>query len=170
MSEPFIGEVKMFGFGFAPIGWAHCDGQLLPIEQNYSLYALLGTYYGGDGQTTFALPDLRGRVPVHMGIGYYRGQMGGIENVTLAQTQLPIHTHAVKGTTAAGDAQMGTATASFAASSGGALTYGQAAGLVNMENGVIEPFEGGGQPHNNVQPIQVVNFSIALDGIFPARS
>jgi microcystin-dependent protein len=170
MSEPFIGEIKMFGFNYAPSGWALCDGQVLPIEQNYSLYALLGTAYGGDGQTTFALPDMRGRVPVHMGPGYYRGDKGGYESVPLDQTQLPMHTHAVMGTTAAGDSAAGTATASFATSSGGASIYGEASGLVNMENGVIDPFEGGGHPHNNVQPIQVINFCIAMDGLFPARS
>ena len=170
MSEPFIGEIKMFGFNYAPRDWAQCDGQLLPIEQHYSLYALVGTSFGGDGQTTFALPDMRGRVPVHMGIGYYRGEKGGIEQVPLAQTQLPIHTHAVKGTTTAGNAAMGTAAGAFATSSGGTGIYGEATGLVNMEDGVIAQCDGGGQPHNNVQPIQVINFSIAMDGLFPSRS
>ncbi len=171
MSEPFIGEIKMFGFNYAPRGWAQCDGQILPIEQHYSLYALIGTNFGGDGQTTFALPDMRGRVPVHMGIGYYRGQKGGIEQVPLAHTQLPIHTHAVKGTTANGDTPKGSSTSSFATSPGpDDPVYGNAAGLVTMENGVIAPFEGGGQPHNNVQPIQVINFSIAMDGLFPSRN
>jgi microcystin-dependent protein len=171
MSEPFIGEIKMFGFNYAPRGWATCDGQLLPIEQNYSLYALIGTIFGGDGQATFALPDMRGRVPVHMGIGYYRGEKGGIEQVPLAHTQLPIHTHAVKGTTADGDMWTGGPDRGFATSADpGDPVYGNATALVNMENGVIETFEGGGQPHNNVQPIQVINFSIAMDGLFPSRS
>ncbi len=169
MSEPFIGEVKMFGFSFAPRGWALCDGQILPIEQHYTLYALLGTNFGGDGQTTFALPDMRGRVPVHMGIGYYRGDKGGIEQVPLAHTQLPMHTHAVKGTTEAPDSAAA-GTAGFAASGDGSAVYGDVSGLVNMENGVVAPFDGGGQPHNNVQPIQVVNFSIAMDGVFPSRN
>lgn len=169
MSEPFIGEVKMFGFSYAPSGWALCDGQILQITDHYSLYALLGVTFGGDGQTTFALPDLRGRVPVHMGIGYYRGNKGGVEAVPLAHTQLPIHTHAVKGTTANADTGEGATTRGFATSTGDSV-YGAATGLVNMENGVIEPFEGGGQAHNNVQPIQVINYCIAMDGLFPPRS
>lgn len=170
MSEPFIGEVKMFGFNYAPRDWAQCDGQILPINDHYSLYALLGTTFGGDGMTTFALPDMRGRVPVHMGIGYYRGDKGGLESVPLQQTQLPIHTHAVKGTTSAAGAGQGSTTASFATSTGGSGIYGDATGLVNMENGVVDPCDGGGQPHNNMQPYTTVNFSIAMDGLFPARS
>jgi microcystin-dependent protein len=171
MSEPFIGEIKMFGFNYAPRGWAHCDGQIVEITQNYSLYALLGTAYGGNGQTEFQLPDLRGRVPVHMGIGYYRGDKGGMEKVPLAQTQLPIHTHTVKGTTANADVPKASNTRGFATvATPGDPIYGNATGLVNMENGVIAPFDGGGQPHNNVQPIQVINFCIAMDGLFPPRT
>lgn len=169
MSEPFIGEIKMFGFGYAPVGWATCDGQVLTIQNHYSLYALIGTTFGGDGQTTFALPDMRGRVPLHQGIGYYRGNKGGMENVPLAHTQLPIHTHQVKGTTADGDGLKGSITKGFATSTGN-NTYGNATGLVNMENGVVDPFEGGGLAHGNVQPIQVINFCIAMDGMFPPRS
>jgi len=176
MSEPFIGEIRMFGFNYPPRNWALCDGQVLPITQHYSLYALLGTSYGGDGQTNFALPDMRGRVPIHEGPGYYRGFKGGMEKVPLDQTQLPIHTHTVKGTTADGDTFGGGTTKGFATakkvnpSLGTDLVYGNATALVNMENGVIDPFEGGSQAHNNVQPIQVVNFSISMDGLFPSRN
>ena len=170
MSEPFIGEIKMFGFNYAPQGWAQCDGQLLPIMDHYSLYALIGTNFGGDGQTTFALPDMRGRVPVHIGPGYWRGEKGGLERVPLHQTQLPIHTHAVKGTTATGASASGSTTSSFATSSGGSGIYGDASGLVNMENGVVDPCDGGGLAHNNMQPYQTVNFSIAMDGMFPSRN
>lgn len=143
MAEPFIGEVRMFGFNFAPRDWAQCDGQVLPIEQHYSLYALLGTVFGGDGQTTFALPDMRGRVPLHEGIGYYRGQAGGLEAVPLATVQVP------RSSRRSGVADMAD---------------------VDSDSDSGRSARADSQPHTNIMPIQVVNFSIALDGIFPPRS
>ena len=168
MSEPFIGEIKMFGFSYAPQGWALCDGQILPITQHYSLYALLGVNFGGDGQTTFALPDMRGRVPMHMGPGYYRGDKGGIERVPLAHTQIPIHKHAVPVTTGAGDSS--DPSGKIFAGAGSNYYADSSSGAVHMNTTMLDTADGGGQAHNNVQPIQVINFSIALDGLFPPRS
>lgn len=176
MSEPFLGEIRMFGFNFPPRGWSKCDGALLPINQHGPLYSLLGTAYGGDGRTTFGLPDMRGRVPVHESSEFVRGQKGGAEMVVLNTNQLPAHTHAAMGTTAVGDALSGYTTRGLATSSDvndpiyRTPDSGTAEQLVEMNDGVITPGEGGGQPHNNVQPINVINFSIALEGLFPPRN
>jgi microcystin-dependent protein len=171
MAEPFLGEMRMFGFDFPPRGWAKCDGALLPINQHGPLYSLLGTAFGGDGRTTFGLPDMRGRVPLHEGSGFVRGQRGGVELVVLKADQLPAHSHAAMGTTATGNKWGGAATESYATSNDPTdPVYRAADSLVNMHDGVITPAEGGGQPHNNVQPINVVNFSIALEGLFPPRN
>jgi microcystin-dependent protein len=176
MSEPFLAEIRIVGFNFAPRGWAFCDGQILPINQNQSLYSLLGTTYGGDGRTSFALPDLRSRTPVHVGDGYQLGQKGGVETVTLTAAELAAHTHAVKGTSATADARRtGTASdRSFATTDhlgdpNPDLIYGTASNLVTMHSG-ITPNVGGSQAHNNMQPYLTLSYCIALRGLFPSRN
>jgi microcystin-dependent protein len=172
MSEPFVGEIRMFGFGFVPQGWAQCNGQLLPIAQNAALFSLLGTTYGGDGRTTFALPDMRSRVPVCQGQGpglssYAEGQAGGVETVTLAATQMPGHAHPVKASGGAADAnQPGGRT--LARSAG--HIYATESGASTVMSADMLGDTGGGQPHDNIQPYLTVNFCIALFGIFPSRS
>jgi microcystin-dependent protein len=156
--EPFVGEIKMVGFDFAPRGWALCDGQLLPIAQNTSLFSLLGTKYGGDGQTTFALPDLRGRVPLHAGQGTglslrQLGESGGRETVTLAGREVPTHTHP----TAAGSDKDATSM----------IEKYTVDSELRVRPAVIQPVAG--QSHTNVQPFLCVNFVIAVTGIYPSR-
>jgi microcystin-dependent protein len=175
MSEPFLGQIMIVGFNFAPRGWATCDGQLLPINQNQSLYSLLGTTYGGDGRTNFALPDLRSRTPVHKGDWIDLGQKGGMETVTLTINELAAHTHGVKGTTADGDKGKADpdGTRSFAtvvpdAEDTNDLTYAAAGNLVSMAAGLV-PNAGGSQAHNNMQPFLTLNYVIALQGLFPSR-
>lgn len=175
MGEPFIGEIRMFGFGFAPRKWALCDGQLVPCSQNPALYALLGTTFGGDGTNNFALPDMRGRAPIHAGVCtgfyYYRGMTGGAESVPLATSQLPAHRHTAAGTTATGNKFSGSPTRSLATSSDGTdPIYAAAADLQAMHADVVSPAEGGGQPHVNMQPTTVLNFCISLEGFFPPRN
>ena len=172
MSEPFLGEIRMFGFGFAPQGWAQCNGQLLPISQNTALFSLLGTTYGGDGRTTFALPDMQSRVPVCQGQGpglssYAEGQAGGAETVTLAATQMPGHTHPVKASSSAADSDQpgGRALARTASHS-----YTAQPDTSTVMNANMLGDTGGSQPHNNIQPYLAVNFCIALTGVFPARN
>jgi len=170
MADPFLGEIRMFGFGFPPQGWAKCDGALLQISQNNALYALLGIRYGGDGRTNFNLPDLRGRVPLHRGTGYTIGQKGGSEGVTLTTDTMPGHNHLAFGTAAQGDAAKPANIRSLATSSDtGDPIYGVAQGLVAMNSNVIAG-TGGNQSHNNMQPGLVINFCIATTGIFPPRS
>ena len=174
-SEPFVGEIFMGGYNFAPRGYASCMGQLLPIAQNTALFSLLGTTYGGNGQTTFALPDFRGRVPVGMGQGpgltnVDLGEVGGSETVTLTSTQIPAHTHALKGVSEAGDASL--PTNAFPANSGALdkeYRAGTPATVVNMNAGAIG-MAGGNQPHNNQPPYLGINIYIALEGIFPSRN
>ena len=168
MSEPFLGEVKLCSFHFAPKGWALCNGQLLPINQNQALFALLGTQYGGDGRVNFALPDLRGRTPIHVGNGHTQGERGGEASVTLTTQQMPQHMHLAM---ASGSA----ATASAASQSGtsvmaipGANIYGTAGNPVTLNPGAIAN-SGGSQAHNNMQPSTVLSFCIALQGIFPSQ-
>lgn len=171
MSEPFIGEIKMVGFAFAPRGYALCNGQLLPISQNTALYSLLGTTYGGNGQTTFALPDLRGRVPLHPGQGpglssYSLGQVSGVETVTLNAAQIPAHNHTVNAATSA-------TTKNPANSVPGATpagsSYASAPDGTTMNPSMITG-GGAGQPHENRQPSLCVNFVIALEGIYPGQN
>jgi microcystin-dependent protein len=170
MSEPFLGQVMIVGFNFAPRGWAMCDGQLLPINQNQSLYSLLGTTFGGDGRTTFALPDLRSRTPVHPGDMISLGEKGGPETVTLSLREIGSHTHELRGTTANGDAFKGENNRSFATANDPADDiYGSAANLTPM-NGNIISHVGGGQDHTNIQPMLVLTFVIALQGLFPSRN
>jgi microcystin-dependent protein len=172
MSEPFVGEIRMFGFGFAPQGWALCNGQLLPISQNQALFSLLGTTYGGDGRTTFALPDMQSRMPVCQGQGpglssYPEGQAGGAETVTLAAAQMPGHTHPVKASSsAAGSDQPGGRALARSASH----IYTAEPDTSTVLNADMLGGTGGGQPHGNIQPYLAVNFCIALTGIFPPRN
>lgn len=168
MAEPFIGQLMCVGFNFAPRGYAFCNGALIAISQNSALFSLLGTMYGGDGRTTFGLPDLRGRVPLGMGQGpglqdYVQGQVAGTETVTLITTQIPAHNHTVNANS--GDANEGSPANAFP-SGGGA--YNSAANVA-MNPGMIGQ-AGGNQPHQNMQPFQVLNWIIALQGIFPPRS
>ena len=174
MSEPFIAEIIMFGGNFAPRGWALCDGQLLSISSNSALFSLLGTTYGGDGRTTFGLPDLRGRVAIHPGTGpglstYRLGQKAGAENVTLNLNQIPSHTHQAKAH--AGPGNRNTATGSAWSDDAGVswAAYTNTAPTANMHTGAIAN-AGGSQSHTNIQPYLCVNFIIALVGVFPSRN
>lgn len=174
MSEPFIAEIKIFGGNFAPRNFALCDGQLLAIAQNTALFSLLGTTYGGDGRTTFALPDLRGRVPIHPGNGpgltsRRLGERGGAEDVTLNVNQIPAHNHSANAVTPAGNSNdaAGNYWADDAGVSSGTYHTGPANAAMNA--GTIGN-TGGSQPHPNMQPFLAVNFIIALFGIFPSRS
>ncbi len=166
MSEPFIGEIKIFGGSFAIRGYAFCDGTLLSIDQNDALFNLIGTTYGGDGQTTFGLPDLRGRIPVHQGSGFPLGQSSGTETVTLTTSQIPSHNHAVAANSNTGSS--GNPKGNIVA--GSSLTpYNTTAGDNNMGGSSIGK-TGGSQPHDNIMPYQCVNYIIALEGIFPPRN
>jgi microcystin-dependent protein len=172
MSEPFLGEIRAFGFGFPPKGWAVCAGQLLAIAQNTALFSLLGTAYGGDGKTTFKLPDLRGRVPVDAGQGRGLtarsvGDSGGTETVTLNAGQLAPHTHGANCNSTKGEKY--TPAGNYWALDGGAAKEYTPAGNAQMAADVLQP-AGGRQPHNNLQPYLAVNFCIALNGIFPSRN
>jgi microcystin-dependent protein len=173
MADPFVAEMRIFGFNFAPKGWAFCNGQLLPISQNTALFSLLGTTYGGDGKSTFALPGIQGNVPMHPGQGQGLslrdlGEEGGVQAVTLQQTEMPIHTHGVQAapTFVAGDTNIVVGNA-FAKSSQGNV-YTPAANLTQMSSSEVTP-TGGSQPHNNMMPTLTLNFCIALQGVFPPR-
>lgn len=172
--EPFIGQIILFAGNFAPRGWALCDGQLLPISQNQALFSILGTTYGGDGRTTFGLPDLRGRVPVHQGHGpglsdYHLGQKGGIETVTLTAAQMPPHAHSLHANENPGDSP-DPAGAAISDSKGRDRDF-QKSGEVNVTMSASSiGSTGGNQPHENRQPYLAVNYIIALQGIYPSRS
>jgi microcystin-dependent protein len=163
MAEPFLAEIKIVSFNFAPPGWALCNGQSLPINQNQALFSLLGTTYGGNGQTTFALPDLRSRVPVHFGDGVDQGVEGGEETHTLTQAEMPEHTHLWQTTTGNGTTAVPGNTAVLAA-----FNNGYNAGGSPVSPPLLSNF-GGSQAHPNMQPYLVLNFIIALQGIFPSR-
>jgi len=174
MSDPFVAEIRIFGFNFAPKGWAFCAGQLLPISQNTALFSLLGTTYGGDGKSTFALPDLQGNAPMQPGQGQGLslrdlGEMSGVENITLLVSEIPLHTHQLKCATDPADNNLATPDRVLANSQ---KEFGYQsvtnANLVNMAFQGLQP-AGGGLPHNNMQPYLTLNFCIALQGIFPAR-
>lgn len=174
MSEPFVGEIRMFAGNFAPRGWAFCDGQLLAVSQNDALFSLLGTIYGGDGRTTFGLPDLRGRVPIHQGSGpgltpRNLGSRAGSERVTLTANQNAAHTHMMRGSTDfAGDISPAN---NVPATGAGANLYNNAgATAVNMSPEAVPQSGGAGQSHNNVMPFLCVNFIVALFGIYPSRT
>lgn len=165
MSEPFLSEIKIVSFNFAPKGWALCNGQSLPINQNQALFALLGTTYGGNGQTTFNLPNLRGRVPTHIGNGHTLGEAAGSTSVTINIQQLPTHFHQANGSSTNGDGPFSTNHVLAAALN----LYGPAANLTTINPQTITSV-GGSQPHNNMMPYLVLNFIIALQGIFPSQN
>jgi microcystin-dependent protein len=180
MSSPFISEIKIVSFNFAPSGWAMCNGQLLPINQNQALFSLIGTIYGGDGQTTFAVPNLQVRAPVHMASGYTIGQVGGETTHTLAISEIPSHTHLASGANVSADnGSLGRVPGSTKALAAGHAATSNGVEIVNLygTGGVSEQFAataigntGGSQPHPNQQPFLVLNFVIALSGTFPSRS
>lgn len=172
MSDPFVAEIRIFGFNFAPKGWAFCNGQLLPISQNTALFSLLGTTYGGDGKSTFALPDMQGNAPMQPGQGQGLslrdlGEMSGVENVTLLVSEMPVHPHTLNCSIDDADLRIPAPTRSMAKSSGGNM-YAPGNGNQMMAFQALPP-AGGSQPHNNMQPYLTLNFCIALQGIFPAR-
>jgi microcystin-dependent protein len=169
MAEPFLSEIRLFSFIFAPRGWALCNGQLLPINQNQALFALLGTTYGGNGQVNFALPDLRGRVPIHTGAGNTLGQRAGTETHALSASELPQHVHVASGTntSATTTAPGGALYASASAAVG--TPFGPPSSPVAMAAGSIAPVGGSGA-HENRQPFLTINFCIALQGIFPSQN
>lgn len=169
MSEPFLAEIRMVGFNFAPQGWALCDGQILSINQNQQLYSLLGTTYGGDGRTTFGLPDLRGRTPIHVGNGYSEGDSPGEETHTLSTGEMPQHDHSARASDAAASEPAVTAAGNEVLATAGAPVYQSATNLTTMAGGSVSG-AGGGQAHENMQPFMTLNFCIALQGIFPSRS
>jgi microcystin-dependent protein len=173
MSNPFVAEIRIFGFQFAPVGWAQCNGQLLPISQNTALFSLLGTMYGGDGKSTFALPNLEGSVPLFWGQGpglslYDEGQTGGSETVTLLQSEMPVHTHFVQAFPNPGNVNTPDPTLSLARSKGGSAYKVPPGTSVIMEPNTIS-VAGSSFPHNNMQPYLVLNFCIAMQGVFPPR-
>ncbi len=170
MSEPFLAEIRIVGFNFAPRGWAFCDGQILPINQNQSLYSLLGTTYGGDGRTSFALPDLRSRTPVHKGGGYQLGQKGGAETVTLTAAQIAAHTHAAKASSTVGNTNTPAGRVLAAAPVPDLLYEAPAAATSTALRSGTVANAGGGQAHNNMQPYLTISFCIALQGLFPSRN
>ena len=166
MAEPFLAEIRIMSFGFAPKGWALCDGQLLPINQNQALFSLLGTTFGGNGQTNFALPDLRGQVPIHVGSGHTLGEKGGEQAHTISIAELPTHVHVENATSVAATSGAPSNTRMLAASVGANL-YAGASNLVAMAPNAVTNV-GGSQAHLNMQPFLTLNFSIALQGIFPS--
>ena len=165
MSTPFLTEIKIFSFGFPPKGWALCNGQLLPINQNQAVFSLLGTTYGGDGRVNFGLPNLQARIPLHMGSGQVLGERGGETSHTLSIAEIPTHNHTWAGTNSAANAP-GPASNML----GSAAEYnGSGSNLVAMYPGVLTPV-GGSQPHENMQPYLTLNFCIALQGVYPPRT
>jgi microcystin-dependent protein len=165
MAEPFLSEIRIMSFNFAPKGWAMCNGQIMPINQNQALFSLLGTTYGGDGQTTFALPNLQGSVPIHMGNGFTLGAKGGEQAHTLSIAELPAHTHVLMGSNVA--AETNVATGAYLGIVNNA--YGGSANLVTMSPAEVGN-AGGSQAHQNMQPSLTLTFCIALQGIFPSRN
>jgi microcystin-dependent protein len=171
MAEPFLSEIRIMSFGFPPRGWALCDGQLLPINQNQALFSLLGTTYGGDGRVNFGLPNLQGRVPMHMGSGHTLGEHGGEQGHTVSIAEIPTHTHSLSGTS--GKGTLTTPGGNLLAATKNQLYY---APTPDINPGVVamDPSSaantGGSQAHLNMQPFLVLNFSIALQGIFPSQT
>lgn len=164
MAEPFISEIRMFSFVFAPVGWALCNGQFLPINQNQALFSLLGTTYGGNGQTNFALPNLRGKVPIHDGAGHTLGETAGAQSHTLSIAQIPAHSHVVRATTNGQDTL--SPSGNYYAGSAPSEFY-SGTGNTAMHPAVISN-SGGSQAHTNMQPFLILSFCIALQGIFPS--
>lgn len=173
MSDQFVAEIRIFPFNFPPTGWSFCDGQLLPISQNTALFSLLGTTYGGDGKSTFALPDMQGNVPMQPGQGTGLslrdlGEMSGSESVTLLVSEIPVHTHALRASSDPGDLFAPAPNESLAGSTGASAYQPSNANLVQMSPQALPP-AGGGLPHGNMQPYLTLSFCIALQGIFPQR-
>jgi microcystin-dependent protein len=173
MSDPFVAEIRIFGFNFAPTGWALCNGQLMPISQNTALFSLLGTTYGGDGKSTFALPDLQGAAPMHPGQGpglslRDLGESGGSDTVTLLESEIPTHSHPLKASTQPGE-DPSPVGESLGRSVGASLYQTQASQLGSLDPASISTV-GGDQPHNNLMPYLTFNFCIALQGVFPPRT
>ena len=173
MATPYIGEIRCCGFNFAPAGWAACNGQLTAISQNAALFNLIGTTYGGDGQNTFALPNLQSRVPIHQGSfagsNYVLGQIGGVETVTLTTPELPAHTHAITATSNAATLKRPVTNTFYAASSSGNNFYESGTTLPALASNTVTG-AGSGQPHSNLQPYLTLNWCISLFGIFPSQT
>ena len=175
MADPFVAEIRIFPFNFAPRGWAFCNGQLLPLSQNTALFSLLGTTYGGDGKTNFALPDLQGRAPMHPGQGpglslHDLGETGGSETVSLLESEIPSHTHALQADAAdPADVQAPTAAVVLARSTGGNAYASNPLALTPLAGEALAP-AGGDAPHNNLMPYLTFNFCIALQGVYPPRT
>lgn len=165
MAEPFLSEIRLMSFGYAPRGWALCDGQLLPINQNQALFALLGTTFGGDGRVNFALPDLRARAPIHVGGGHTLGERGGEQAHTLSIAEVPMHTHSLAVSTAASG---GNASPGGGLLGGGNNVYHPPTNVMTSMHPASVASTGGSQAHLNMQPFLTLNFSIALQGIFPS--
>jgi len=173
MTDPFVAEIRLMGFNFAPKGWAECDGQLLPISQNTALFSLLGTMYGGDGKSTFALPNLEGRAPIQQGQGpgreFFQGEEGGAPNVTLLQSEMPNHTHKPQAAPDPAELQAPASDRSLARSTPGfAYQSNTSANLVQLDFQAATIY-GSGLPHNNMPPTLVLDYCIALQGVFPQR-
>ena len=166
MAQPYVGEIRMFAGNFAPAGWMFCEGQLLPIAENETLFNLIGTTYGGDGESTFALPDLRGRIPLHQGNGFVLAEAGGAEAITLSVSQLPPHLHSLQAVADVRGAQTSPAGA-LPAQSYNVTPYINDAPTGSFNAGMVSPV-GGSQPHDNFQPYLCVDFIISLFGIFPS--
>jgi microcystin-dependent protein len=169
MSQPYVGEIRMFAGNFAPAGWMFCEGQLLPISDYETLFNLIGTTYGGDGQSTFALPDLRGRLPIHQGGGFTLAENGGVEQVTLTVAQIPAHSHPYLATTNTGTTNVPTGNVVGAQSVALNNLYAPADGTIAMAPNAIGA-TGGSQPHSNFQPYLCINFIISLFGVFPSQT
>lgn len=173
MADPFVAEIRIFPFNFPPRGWAWCDGQILPLSQNTALFSLLGTTYGGDGKSNFALPDLQGAAPMHPGQGpglslHDLGESGGTETVALLESEMPSHSHTLRATVEDGTQGSLTAGITLATSVGGALYQTNTVSLKNMSPQAVAP-QGSSQPHNNMMPYLTCYFCIALQGVFPPR-
>jgi microcystin-dependent protein len=170
MAQPYVGEIRMFAGNFAPAGWMFCEGQLLPISEYETLFNLIGTTYGGDGQSTFALPDLRGRIPIHFGNGFTLAETGGAETITLTVSQIPAHSHAFLGTqNPTGQAAPSPSVLPGVLSLATVTPYGTDAPTTSLNASSITS-TGGSQPHNNFQPYLCVDFIISLFGIFPSQT
>lgn len=180
MSNPFVAEIRIFPFNFAPTGWALCNGQLLPLSQNTALFSLLGTMYGGNGQSNFALPNLQGSAPMFFGQGpglseHFEGETGGSDTITLLDTEMPSHTHLLQANTSNATSASANVNVyakglwSFAGDGGAVATYTVAAPDVQLNPAAVQ-FTGGSQPHNNMMPYLTLNFAIALQGVFPPRT
>jgi microcystin-dependent protein len=167
MAQPYVGEIRMFAGNFAPAGWLFCEGQLLPISENEVLFQLIGTTYGGDGESTFAVPDLRGRIPIHQGNGFVLAETGGAEAVTLTVNQIPNHTHPVIAST--GPGSVNSPTNNVFGVSAAVKVFLEDDPLVNMNAAAVAPI-GGSQPHTNMQPYLCVDFIISLFGLYPSAT